>query len=72
MRAVVDRIEGDIAILLLGDEEIKVNLPRRYLPAGTRESSILTVGFQLAEAETAVALDQAAARIERLKTLSKK
>ena len=47
MRAVVDRIENQTAVLLFGDKEIKVNMPLKLLPAGTREGSFLQVDFTL-------------------------
>jgi hypothetical protein len=47
MKAVVDRIEGDFAILLLGDEEYKVNMPLKYLPERVSESDILHINFRI-------------------------
>lgn len=47
MKAVIDRFEEDFAVVLLGDEEIRVDIPRKYLPKGSREGSWLTVGFEL-------------------------
>ncbi len=37
MKAVVDRIEGAAAVLLLGEDEIKLDIPLKLLPQGTRE-----------------------------------
>ncbi len=34
MKAVIDRLEGDTALILLGDKEIKVDIPRQFLPQG--------------------------------------
>ena len=47
MRAVIDRLEGDLAVLLFGDEEIKVDFPRSLLPPGAKEGSWLTVSMEL-------------------------
>lgn len=47
MKAVVDRIEEQIAVVLFGDEEIKVNIPLELLPEGTREGSHLSITFEL-------------------------
>lgn len=47
MKAVVDRIENDIAILLCSDNEEKVNIPLKLLPLGTHEGSWLKVDFEL-------------------------
>lgn len=47
MRAVIDRFEGDVAVLLFGDEEIKVDFPRSLLPPGTKGGSWLTISMEL-------------------------
>lgn len=47
MRAVIDRFEGDRALLLFGDEEVTVPLPRRILPPGAAEGDILQVSFKI-------------------------
>ena len=44
--AYVDRIEGDVAVLLLGNEgKDRVDLPKGYLPPGTREGDHLQIRF---------------------------
>ena len=50
MKAVVDRIENQIAVVLIGEEEIKVDILLVLLPEGTRESSHLNISFELDEA----------------------
>ena len=61
---VVDRIEGDYAVVELGGR--RVDVPLAELPAGVREGDQLT--FQvLAAAPDAASLEEAAARLERLK-----
>ena len=47
MKAVIDRFEGEYAVILIGDKEIKVDLPRELLPPGAREGSWLNVTFEL-------------------------
>ena len=49
MKAVIDRFEGDYAIVLLGDEEeeIKAYIPKQILPSGIREGSWLSVCIKL-------------------------
>lgn len=48
VKAVVDRFEGDRAVLLVGEEEIPVNIPRKLLPKGARPGeSWLTLSFEL-------------------------
>jgi len=39
---VIDRFEGDKAVLLLGDEEVHTVWPRAFLPAGVREGDVLS------------------------------
>ncbi|MGB4243951.1 MAG: DUF3006 domain-containing protein [Dethiobacteria bacterium] len=47
MKAVIDCLEGDFAVVLFGDEEIKVDIPRKLLPKGAREGSWLKVNIEL-------------------------
>lgn len=43
-RAVVDRIEdGDLAVVLVGDDEVEYIVPRLELPDGTEAGSVLRV-----------------------------
>lgn len=72
IRAVVDRIEGDIAVVLIGIDEMRVDLPMAVLPPGTCEGSVLRATFALDSQETERAMDAVRARIERLRSLSRK
>jgi hypothetical protein len=47
MKAVIDRFEEEYAVVLFGDDEIKVDIPRRLLPEGVQEGSWLKVSFVL-------------------------
>ena len=47
MRVVVDRIEGEHAVLLFGDKEVKVDMPLELLPKGIKEGNILNSIFEL-------------------------
>ncbi len=47
MKAVIDRFEGDFAVVLFGDEEKKVDIPKQLLPGEAREGSWLKVTFEL-------------------------
>jgi len=47
MKAVIDRFEGDYAVVFLGEEEIKVNVPRKELPQEAKEGSWLRINFEL-------------------------
>jgi len=42
-RAVVDRFEGEYAVVFLGDEEYQIDIPRRFLPPGTMEGDVLNI-----------------------------
>ena len=39
--AYLDRFEGDLAVLLLGDAMVKVNFPRAFLPKDVAEDEAL-------------------------------
>lgn len=47
MKAVVDRIENDMAVLLIGPEETVLDVPVRYLPEQVKEGSWLRLDFRL-------------------------
>lgn len=47
MKAVIDRFEGDYAIMLFGDEEIRADIPRQLLPESAKEGSWINVSFEL-------------------------
>lgn len=71
MKAVVDRIENDIAVLLIGDEEYKADIPLKLLPEGTHEGSWLTVTFELDTAGEAQQREKIAGLLEKLKNKNK-
>jgi hypothetical protein len=39
MKAVIDRFEGNLGVVLFGADEIKVNIPKKLLPKGAKEGS---------------------------------
>ncbi len=45
--AVIDRFDGDYAVVLFGYDETKVDIPKKLLPSGAREGSWLSVSFKL-------------------------
>jgi hypothetical protein len=47
MNAVVDRITGEFAVVLLGTEEHPVAVPVKNLPAGIVEGTWLDVSFSI-------------------------
>ena len=61
---VVDRIEGEFAVLLVEDVEVNVRL--KNLPDEIREGSVLALTI----VDGSDALERAAARLERLKQSS--
>ncbi len=47
IKAVIDRFEGEYAVVLFGEDEIKADIPRQLLPPGAKEGSWLNVSFEL-------------------------
>lgn len=72
MKAVVDRFEGELAVLLVGEEEFQVDWPRKYLPEDVQEGSILRFDFTVDHDETERVREKMRRRIERLKKKSQR
>jgi hypothetical protein len=66
MKAVIDRFEGEYAVMLFGDEEIKVEVPRKLLPEGSTEGSWLKVSFELDPKETMARKEKINSLLEKL------
>ncbi len=67
MKVTVDRIEGDLAVLLVrGDESVQILLPLRLLPP-LREGDILDIAIAKDEQATEEARERVSALVERLK-----
>lgn len=53
LTGVLDRLEEEYGVILLGEEEIKVNWPRAFLPANIREGQYvsfdLTIDYKKTE-----------------------
>jgi len=47
MKAVIDRFEEGYAIVLVGDEEFKVDIPKELIPKGAKEGSWLKFNLEL-------------------------
>lgn len=47
MKAFIDCFKGDYAIIHMEDGKTRLEIPRRLLPAGSREGSWLDVSFTL-------------------------
>lgn len=52
-KAFVDSVTGDVARVLIGDEEVAVAIPLRQLPPGTRQGMVLQARFTIDDAATA-------------------
>lgn len=75
MKAVIDRFEGEFAILIVGEDEQRINVLRKLLPKQTREGNWLQVEIQngevssimIDEEETAKAKQRIAEKLTRLR-----
>ena len=51
IKVVVDRLEGDLAVIVLFDDDsVKFNLPSNYLPEGTKDGDHLKMTFAVDKA----------------------
>lgn len=74
-KAVIDRFEGQSAVLLVGKNERRVNVPRKDLPPAAREGHWLRVQFEgnqlvsaeMDEEETARARSRIADKLDQLR-----
>lgn len=72
MRAYIDKIEGSLAELRLGEgEETKLVVPKSALPKGVREGDVLTIRFERDAAATKAEADANDALREKLLERSK-
>jgi hypothetical protein len=72
--AVVDRFEEGYAILLFKDGDIKLVIPRKKLPKGTREGHWLLIEFEGEVSEDTIvniAFDEEETRNARLRIMEK-
>lgn len=75
IKAVIDRFEGDKAVLLVGEEEDKLIVPRAFLPPGVKEGYWLQVDVEddrvlsatLDENETKKAKERIEEKLARLR-----
>jgi hypothetical protein len=68
MKAIIDRIEGPVAVLILGEaESIQVNLPVSLLPPGCQEGDILLIRIERDRVATEAAQDRVSGLIEKLR-----
>ncbi|SHJ72015.1 Protein of unknown function [Anaerobranca californiensis DSM 14826] len=62
MKAIIDRFEGDYAVLLFKNEEIQVDFPKKLLPEEVTEGDVLTINIEIDR-------DERERRREAIKTL---
>jgi hypothetical protein len=67
MKAVIDRIEGETAVVLFEPGELRADIPLAVLPPGSREGSLLTVNFELDPQGEALRRSEIAGLLEKLK-----
>lgn len=68
MKAVIDRVEGELAVVLIGEKgEFKLNIPLSLLPEGSRESDILNISIERDSVETQQVKKNVSGLMERLK-----
>ena len=70
MKAVIDRFEGELAVLLLGDKgEFRLNFPLSLLPAGCKEGDILNISIERDLAATEQTKERVTDLMEKLKKM---
>jgi hypothetical protein len=68
MKATIDRIEGKMAVLLMGEDgKAKVNMPLSLLPEGCKEGDILSISIELDPEATSQAKEKVSGLMEKLK-----
>jgi len=68
MKAIIDRIEGTLAVLIsCEDESVRFSIPSSFLPPGSREGDILIIGIERDGKATEVAKQRVSGLIEKLK-----
>lgn len=67
MKAVIDRIENGIALLLVGEDQEAIHIPEYFLPEGAGQGTWLSVRFSIDEETSARQFRKNAMLLERLK-----
>jgi hypothetical protein len=67
MKAVIDRLEGDLAVVLCGEKEIKIDVPRVLLPENAGEGDWIKISFELDPEETEKRRERVQGLLDRLK-----
>jgi len=71
LKAVIDRFEGDKAMVLFGDDEVKADIPRALLPADAKEGSWLKVTFEIDYDTTRERKERISGLLDKLKNKNK-
>ncbi|MEN6521791.1 MAG: DUF3006 domain-containing protein [Armatimonadota bacterium] len=66
LRAMVDRIEDKMAVLLVGDEDYRLVLPVSFLPEDAAEGDVLSLSIAVDTAATRDAKQRISDIIDRL------
>lgn len=66
MKAVIDRIEGNLAVLLVGERETPLNVPLLFLPQNVKEGTWLHLEFSVDDQLTKDFLEKNKRLLERL------
>ena len=72
MKAIIDRLEGNYAVVLFGEDEIRVDIPLEVLPYGVREGDVLSVSFEIDMEATRARKEKALSFLEKLKNKEKR
>ncbi len=67
MKAIIDRFESSYAVVLVGEKETELQLPRELLPQGAKEGSCLNIDISLDQAEEKQRRERIAAKLQKLK-----
>jgi len=62
----IDRIEGDIAILLVGDEGSSIEISKYLLPEGCKEGDIISFKLERKDKKTKTEKERVANLIKKL------
>jgi hypothetical protein len=65
MKAVIDRFEGEFAVLIMGEDEQRMNVLKKLLPKPSKEGSWLQVEIQNGEFISAVMDEEEAANAKQ-------
>lgn len=66
MKAVVDQILDDLAVVLIEDQQVVLHVPMEKMPEGTQEGSWLQIDFTLDEEQTSSMYQKNKTLLQRL------